>query len=343
MGMAYDQARGLVVLFGGLPGSGSVLDDTWTWDGTTWTKASPGTSPSARDWPGMVYDQPRGKIVLFGGYDSSAHPLADTWTWDGTAWIQQSPASSPPARFRMGMGYDSVRANVVLFGGWYDSVGSSFGDTWTWDGAAWTQQFPTTSPHARGSMGLAFDQVRGQLLLFGGAASGQYFADTWHWDGTNWSQQSGRRSPGLRDAMGMASDEARGKVLLFGGWDSLYLGDTWTWDARGWSIPILGVLQLAPNSGPPGRSFRIGGTGFGAFESVNLLFFDSVAGQIPLGRFGCDGKGTFEALAIVPSEATIGPQQVRAVGAASGLRAVQTFTVTEGGAAYPSSEAGSQR
>ena len=37
MGLAYDAARGQVVLFGGLAGP-SVFADTWTWDGTTWTK-----------------------------------------------------------------------------------------------------------------------------------------------------------------------------------------------------------------------------------------------------------------------------------------------------------------
>ena len=35
-GVAYDAARGQVVLFGG---TGSIdLGDTWTWDGTDWTQ-----------------------------------------------------------------------------------------------------------------------------------------------------------------------------------------------------------------------------------------------------------------------------------------------------------------
>ena len=37
--MAYDAATGNVVLFG--LGKRSVLDGTWTWDGSTWTKQAP--------------------------------------------------------------------------------------------------------------------------------------------------------------------------------------------------------------------------------------------------------------------------------------------------------------
>src|SRR5437763_10211951 len=44
--MAYDGARGKLVLFGG--GNGVQRDDTWTWDGSTWTRQHPATSPPAR-------------------------------------------------------------------------------------------------------------------------------------------------------------------------------------------------------------------------------------------------------------------------------------------------------
>jgi hypothetical protein len=36
--MAYDQARGLVVLFGGITKEGIYLNDTWEYDGTTWVQ-----------------------------------------------------------------------------------------------------------------------------------------------------------------------------------------------------------------------------------------------------------------------------------------------------------------
>jgi hypothetical protein len=95
MGMAYDAARAEVVLFGGCC-SGGLLNDTWIWDGTTWTEQHPTTSPSARSGMGMAYDAARGEVVLFGGYNGGL--LNDTWTWDGTTWTEQHPTTSPSAR-----------------------------------------------------------------------------------------------------------------------------------------------------------------------------------------------------------------------------------------------------
>jgi hypothetical protein len=36
--MAYDAATRTVVLFGGLGAEDKPLNDTWTWDGSTWTE-----------------------------------------------------------------------------------------------------------------------------------------------------------------------------------------------------------------------------------------------------------------------------------------------------------------
>ena len=60
--MAYDGARGYVVLFGG--SDGSVRNDTWVWDGTNWTRKSPANSPPSRLLHAMAYDAARGKVVL---------------------------------------------------------------------------------------------------------------------------------------------------------------------------------------------------------------------------------------------------------------------------------------
>jgi hypothetical protein len=52
--MAYDAAHAQVVLFGGI-GSGALFNDTWTWDGTDWTKRTPAHLPSARYRHAMAY------------------------------------------------------------------------------------------------------------------------------------------------------------------------------------------------------------------------------------------------------------------------------------------------
>jgi hypothetical protein len=125
-----------VVLFGGIDDSGNV-DDTWTWDGTDWTKQTPANSPSTRQDMGMDYDAARSQVVLFGGV-GDGDVLGDTWIWDGKDWTQQSPADSPVSREGLGLAYDAARSQVVLFGGVGDS--GNLGDTWTWDGTDWTQR-----------------------------------------------------------------------------------------------------------------------------------------------------------------------------------------------------------
>jgi hypothetical protein len=67
------------VLFGGIGLSGGFLGGTWTWDGTTWTKQHPATSPQGRAAAAMAYDAATGTAVLFGGGNGGS--FGDTWIW----------------------------------------------------------------------------------------------------------------------------------------------------------------------------------------------------------------------------------------------------------------------
>ena len=79
--MAYDAATGTVVLFGGRR-AGLAVNDTWVWNGATWTRQFPKTSPPARTAASMAYDAATGNVVLFGGLNGAGvRPLNDTWTW----------------------------------------------------------------------------------------------------------------------------------------------------------------------------------------------------------------------------------------------------------------------
>ena len=85
--MAYDSNRHRVVLFGGthLGYVSTLLGDTWEWDGTDWTDATPSRSPSSREGHAMVYDVARQRVVLFGGIGAEGR-LDDVWEWDGREW-----------------------------------------------------------------------------------------------------------------------------------------------------------------------------------------------------------------------------------------------------------------
>ena len=327
VGMAYDAARGQVVLFGG---SGGVrrygvhdFGDTWTWDGSDWTQQHPAHSPSPRLAMGMAYDAALGEVVLFGGSDGAI--LGDTWTWDGTDWSKKSPAHTPSPRWGMGMAYDAARGHVVAFGG---HGSADFADTWTWDGTDWTQRSPAHSPsHHRQLMGMAYDSGSGRVVLFGGAFVPhhvQLLDDTWTWDGTDWTQKSPAHSPPPRYWMGMADDTASDRVVLFGG----SLGDTWTWDGTDWTQRPAGSIALNVHSGHVGRLVRVWGWGFLANERVRIVFVDSVNGKTFLGMVKADPSGAFTTDVAVPAGSTLGVQFLKAKGMTSGQTARRAFTVT---------------
>jgi hypothetical protein len=136
--MAYDTARSVSVLYGGeninSGGSYTYLDDTWEWNGLTWTLRYQG-SPPKRVWAALAYDSARKVSVLYG---SSGY--ADTWEWDGASWMVRT-SGSPAERESHAMVYDIARGKTVLFGGYSGSTYSNLDDTWVWDGggaAAWT-------------------------------------------------------------------------------------------------------------------------------------------------------------------------------------------------------------
>ncbi len=234
--MATDTVRGRVVLFGGGYSGSAAIDDTWEWDGSTWTYRSVATRPSPRSGPAMAFDSVRGRTVLFGGR-SRTGILADTWEWDGTAWTQLAPGASPPPRQGHGMVFDSARNRIVLFGGYSGSAGIYLSDTWEWDGATWTQVFPAQSPSPRETP-LAFDAARSRTVLFGGTSSnGTFMGDTWEWDGTNWLQRTPTQAPFARHARAMAFDPQRSRVVLCsGGGSGLPGADTWEWDGTNWTL-----------------------------------------------------------------------------------------------------------
>ena len=201
--MAYDAVNSQLLLFGGEDTNGP-LGDAWSWNGTTWTAVcgttTPATAacgPSARRAEAMVADAGHSQIVLFGGRDTSGNSLSDTWTWNGSAWTQQcgpSPfatACGPTGREAMSMAYDAASATVILFGGCVDSLtthtcASFLGDTWSWNGSAWTQQcgpspFATACPITpRHNAGAADGSGTTPLLLFGGVdASLTDLDETW--------------------------------------------------------------------------------------------------------------------------------------------------------------------
>jgi hypothetical protein len=120
---------------------GSPLDETWAWDGTSWTPAAHGAhddgSPEARSGHALAYDARRSRAVLFGGSSKEEYALGDTWEWDDGSFAR--PGSTGALRLRAAQAEEattlkSVTATFVAGGaGQTDRTAVSGVVGWIWD------------------------------------------------------------------------------------------------------------------------------------------------------------------------------------------------------------------
>lgn len=226
--MAFDEARGEMVMFGGFDGFGSAQvyrGDTWVHDGVQWSPR-PGAGPAARAMHSLAFDASSQRMVLHGGL-SPGGTFADTWTWDGTAWAQaawQVPGAS------VGETLWSVPGGLAQV-----TRDAEASHLWQWDGSSWTERVRAALPFERSDPAVASDPVRGNVVLFGGGGGSTPWADTWTWDG-QWRVVRPPVAPPARTRAGLQWHAARGELLLFGGFDGTQvLADTWTFDGRAWT------------------------------------------------------------------------------------------------------------
>jgi hypothetical protein len=163
--LSFDQARQELVLLQSTFWDGT---QTWTSDGTTWTRRNPSIQPPGPPLDGGVaYDPPSSRVVVFGGLDGmGANNLSETWTWDGTTWTHLQPARRPPGGAAM-LAYDEDTQEMVLFDAALAAPGSTTRtmSTWSWDGSIWSQISAGSGP-IFGEM--TYDAGRRELIMVGG-------------------------------------------------------------------------------------------------------------------------------------------------------------------------------
>jgi hypothetical protein len=181
----------------------------------------------------MTYDTAREQIVLFGGEASFSEFPDATWTWNGDRWSEvPSGGAAPSARVHHAMTYDAARAEVVMFGG-FTPPSSDRGDTWLWNGSAWTRSGTDLAPrtHAR----MTYDANRGAAIVVGGSAASDPVlvrdatTSSWH--------PLGVAGLPARYLTGVAFDRHRNVLVVFGGGDpktDRLLDDLWELDASSW-------------------------------------------------------------------------------------------------------------
>lgn len=225
-GLAYDAARGVMVLFGGVRQVDGTrqefLNDTWEWNGQDWVERSPELSPPGRGSVNTYYDPLRQKVVIYGGYvvDENGNNTFpdDTWEWDGENWnpvfLERSRSSSASAIM-----FEPLQQVPMLMGG---------EGLWLLKDNRWFQPSYPQSPIGRWGSSLAFDAARQQVVLFGGYKDEDKFNETWVFDGQTWSKLVTENQPSVRTGQVFFFDATRNSVILFGGFHNMnFYNDTW--------------------------------------------------------------------------------------------------------------------
>ncbi len=292
--ITFDPVSNEVILFGGQSGA-TALTDTWLWNGATWRLLVTPTIPVVTGDSRLAFDPVRGKVVLLDGNLGSSHDYEFTGTdwrvitsgppggddhqvatdpvrnviveycrdvvYDYYGAVTTTTAAPGPSRRLSPMAYDLATQQCVVFGGRLTIPFNvqTYGDTWLWNGAMWTQSAVTNAPVARCSHALVSAPAAGGVILFGGVdAANNPLGDTWLWSGGTWTDLT----PTLPFAPAAGRVSGASGPL---GIDPVVLSGTSVWQfSSGWnllasSIPLMSTpaLMLSPAGAPVVSGFAV--------------------------------------------------------------------------------------
>jgi hypothetical protein len=185
----------------------------------------------------------------------------------------------------------------------------------------WTHP-DVSPPAARQGHSMAYDSVRGRVVMFGGTTTGGPLGDTWEWDGNSWSLMA-TTGPSPRAYSSMSFDTRLNRTLLLGGngGPTGMLGDTWAWDGANW-------LPIGTNS--PGARYNHA-MAFDIARSRTVLFGGFSAGGDLGDTWEFDGNGWTQIGAgpVVPSA-----RESHAMAYGSAQAQMLLFGGTKGGALF---------
>jgi hypothetical protein len=234
----------VVMVYGGRLGPGQLVDDTWAWDGKTWTELDAGTGSPPPDEGGvMAWDERLATMVLVVPGPSVATPQPETWIWTGTHWSRQPSGDFPPNISLGPIAFDPVSNSLLGVGFRYETATSSSVVMLLWDGTVWRELSTSHTPPSIVA-GLALDPMSDRLLLVWDPAELQSSNEqVWMWTGSDWQSRglfSGALQPG-----GVVTDAESGRVLLLGIAVQAAQGlpqpvHVWEWEGSAWTRQDLG-------------------------------------------------------------------------------------------------------
>ncbi len=272
--MAYDTDSNLFLMFGGISGTETILNETWVYDLSCnqWTNMKPKISPSARFRSSLVYDSNSHMFLLFGGDDKTDEDPTwtfsnETWAYDleTNVWKNLIPQETPSARRAHAMVYDSTMNKVILYGG--VDINGYNNETWIYDTKTnvWVEKITPMQPTARYRHAMVYDEFSNKVIMFGGG-DGSHNDETWTYDlqSNTWLNQNPSVHPTGRSSC-MVYDPHTQQTLLFGGYDGSADSETWKYDlvSNIWT-------NLAPLVHPQSRWYH--SMGYDVREHSVILF-----------------------------------------------------------------------
>lgn len=162
--LAFDEAAGEVVLFGGIDTKDQPLGDTWLFDGVGWRSVA-GSAPPARRYAALAYDPDLKGCVLHGGSedDRGQRYFGDAWLFREGAWEPLGSRFDTDGRDDHGMAFHQTARRLVMLEGVAGERGALVREADGWQGVEVQPLHPRyqCSP-------LVWDQELGGLVMHGG-------------------------------------------------------------------------------------------------------------------------------------------------------------------------------
>ncbi len=237
--IVWDATDDLFYVFGGIDGTGNLLNDLWSYKPLTgqWTQInSPasasgtcanGTWPAPRMNAAMVWDSAHQQILLYGGVGADNRYLGDLWSYSPSAsagnWTPIACSGNGPGARAANAIWNG--SQMLLVGG-IDKYGP-LADFWSYTpipGSAGSWQRLGDFPAGpRAYQTLVWDATHNQLFAFGGLdLSGQQRDDFYTYStsaGWNLVKPLSASNPKARQQGIGVWDSKDGKLLLIGGWN----------------------------------------------------------------------------------------------------------------------------
>ncbi|MCU0865790.1 MAG: hypothetical protein MUC36_18550 [Planctomycetes bacterium] len=200
--------NGATYVFGGFDSSWNPRNDTWRWNGSSWSQLSTATTPPAFLWQTVAFAPGLGHAVLLG---TDSNQVVSTWMFDGSQWAPVGGPGMPPAGPSTSA-HDPIRNRVVVFATGAQGAAS----TWEWNGSQWQRIATVRTPAVRG--GLAFDATLGRPVLAGFSPQPRPRLYLWTFDGLDWTPLptigDGNSHTPLEDLVYAATTDPNGRLVF---------------------------------------------------------------------------------------------------------------------------------